>query len=85
MEASPAEQLKRQAAASALGHVHDGMVLGLGTGSTVTHFLDLLGDRLLTGALKDVVGIPTSNRTTGEAHQAGIDLIELGDLSLIHI
>ena len=85
MEASIAEQLKRQAATSALEHVQNGMVLGLGTGSTVTHFLDLLGDRLLTGELKDVIGIPTSNRTTGEARQAGIDLIELGDSSRIDL
>ena len=49
MEASIAEQLKLQAAISALEHVQNGMVLGLGTGSTVTHFLDLLGDRRSQG------------------------------------
>ena len=85
MEASTAEHLKRQAAASALEHVQDGMVLGLGTGSTVAHFLELLGDRLLTSELKDVVGIPTSNRTTDEANKAGIHLIELGDSSRIDL
>ena len=72
MEALKPEDLKRQAAASALEHIHDGMVLGLGTGSTIAHFLDLLGDYLAKGELKDVVGVPTSNRTTHE-------------LSLIHI
>ena len=85
MEASTAEHLKRQAAASALEHVQSEMVVGLGTGSTVAHFLNLLGDRLLSGELKNVVGIPTSNRTAGEAHQAGIDLIELGDSSRIDL
>ncbi|MCH2464941.1 MAG: ribose-5-phosphate isomerase RpiA [Gemmatimonadetes bacterium] len=79
MEASPLESLKRQAAASALEYVESGMVLGLGTGSTVAHFLDLLGERLAIGKLKDVVGISTSTRTTREARQAGIDLIEIGD------
>ena len=85
MEASTAEQLKRQAAASALEYVQSGMILGLGTGSTVVHFLDLLGDRIRTGELKNVVGVPTSNRTTSEAGQAGIDLIELGDSSRIDL
>ena len=37
------DQLKRQAAAQALEHVQDGMKLGLGTGSTAKHFVDLLG------------------------------------------
>jgi ribose 5-phosphate isomerase A len=37
------EQLKRQAAARALEEVRDGMKLGLGTGSTAKHFVDLLG------------------------------------------
>ena len=59
MEASTAEQLKRQAAASALEYVQSGMILGLGTGSTVVHFLDLLGHRIRTGELKNVVGVPT--------------------------
>lgn len=85
MEALKPEALKRQAAASALEHVQDGMVLGLGTGSTVAHFLDLLGDYLVKGKLKDVVGVPTSNRTTHEAERAGIELIELGERSQIDL
>ena len=38
------DQLKRQAAAQALAHVRDGMKVGLGTGSTAKHFVDLLGE-----------------------------------------
>ena len=85
MEALKSEDLKRQAAASALEHIQDGMLLGLGTGSTIAHFLELLGDRLAKGELKDVRGVPTSNRTTHEAERAGIDLIELGDRSQIDL
>ena len=43
------DQLKRQAAAQALAHVQDGMKLGLGTGSTAKHFVDLLGEKVAGG------------------------------------
>ena len=53
--------MKRQAAARALDEVRDGMRLGLGTGSTAKHFVELLGERVRAG-LK-VVGVPTSEAT----------------------
>jgi len=40
------EALKRQAAARALEQVSSGMKLGLGTGSTAKHFVELLGERV---------------------------------------
>jgi ribose 5-phosphate isomerase A len=43
------DQLKRQAAAKALAHVQDGMKLGLGTGSTARHFVELLGEKVAAG------------------------------------
>ena len=43
------DELKRQAAAQALEHVQDGMKLGLGTGSTAKHFVDLLGEKVAGG------------------------------------
>ena len=43
------EALKRQAAARALEQVRDGMKLGLGTGSTARHFVDLLGEKVRAG------------------------------------
>jgi ribose 5-phosphate isomerase A len=55
------------------------MRLGLGTGSTVAHFLDVLGDRLRDGALAGVVGVPTSVRTEERARELGIPLAELHD------
>jgi ribose 5-phosphate isomerase A len=51
------DELKRQAAARALEQVRNGMKLGLGTGSTAKHFVDLLGERVRAGL--DVVGVPT--------------------------
>ena len=44
------DELKRQAAARALEHVRDGMKLGLGTGSTAKHFVELLGERVAPGS-----------------------------------
>ena len=70
MELSPSEALKRRAAARALEYVESGMILGLGTGSTVAHLLDLLGQKIRDGELKDIVGIPTSVRTVKEGRQA---------------
>ncbi len=84
MSASPAtgtEALKRAAAAEALERVESGMRLGLGTGSTVAHFLDLLAERLGDGALQDVVGVPTSVQTTDRAHRLGIPLGALHELA----
>ena len=43
------DALKRQAAARALEEVRDGMQLGLGTGSTAKHFVELLGERVRAG------------------------------------
>lgn len=74
-----ADELKRGAAAAAVEMVESGMVLGLGTGSTVAHFLELLGVKLEAGLLSDVVGVPSSIRTGREARQAGIPLTSLGE------
>jgi ribose 5-phosphate isomerase A len=71
------DDLKRAAAVEALTRVRSGMRLGLGTGSTVSHFLDLLGQRLDRGDLRDLVGVPTSHRTADHARTLGIPLAEL--------
>ena len=49
MDLTPQESLKRKAAKQALEYVESGMVLGLGTGSTVAHFLDVLAAKLSQG------------------------------------
>ena len=72
-----ADDYKRQAAARALDFVSAGMRLGLGTGSTAAHFVDLLGDRVRAGL--DVVGVPTSQATRAQAERLGITLTTLDD------
>jgi ribose 5-phosphate isomerase A len=71
--------LKRRAAEAAFQRVRSDMVLGLGTGSTVAHLLDLLGDALRSGALSGLVAVPTSVRTQERARELGIELIDLAD------
>ena len=66
---------KRAAAARALDFVTPGMRLGLGTGSTATAFVTLLGARVADG-LK-VIGVPTSERTGALAASLGIPLATL--------
>jgi len=73
------DDLKRAAARVALQSVRSGMLLGLGTGSTVRHLVDLLGEALAAGDLTDIVGVPTSVRTAGQARSVGIPLIDLGE------
>ncbi len=75
---SDAEALKRQAAARALEFVNDGMRLGLGTGSTAKHFVDLLAEKV-KGGLK-VVGVPTSERTRAQALELGVPLATLDEV-----
>jgi len=77
---SGAEELKRAAAREALTRVRSGMRLGLGTGSTMAHFLDLLGEALAGGTLTDIVGVPTSLRTAEHAQRLGIPLGPLHEL-----
>src|SRR5262245_11997823 len=70
-----ADLWKRQAAEHAIGLVEDGMTLGLGTGSTAEHFIDLVGQRVARGLR--VVCVPTSEATRAQAERLGIPLIDL--------
>lgn len=71
------DQAKRAAAARALELVTPGMKLGLGTGSTAAHFVDLLGARVAQG-LK-VICVPTSERTRAQAESLSIPLTTLDE------
>jgi ribose 5-phosphate isomerase A len=72
-----ADAMKREAARQALMRVFPGMRLGLGTGSTAAHFVDLLGARVREGL--DVLCVPTSERTRTQAQALGIPLTTLED------
>ena len=72
-----ADAQKRAAAARAVEFVRPGMRLGLGTGSTARHFVDLIGERVRAGL--DVVAVPTSRETESQAARCGIPLTTLDD------
>jgi ribose 5-phosphate isomerase A len=73
------EAQKRAAAARAVEFVRPGMRLGLGTGSTAKHFVELLAERVRTGL--DVVAVPTSEATRALADRLGIALTTLDETS----
>lgn len=73
--------LKQQAARKALEFVQSGMYLGLGSGSTSAIFVDLLGEKIKSGALHDIVAVPTSKGTATQAQALGIPLSTLAEIA----
>jgi ribose 5-phosphate isomerase A len=71
------EAQKRAAAARALDFVRPGMRLGLGTGSTAKHFVELLAERVRSGL--DVIAVPTSEATRMLAQKLGVPLTTLDE------
>lgn len=74
---------KRAAAEAAALRVTDGMVVGLGTGSTADFAIRKLGERVAAG-LK-ITGVPTSRRSEALAQQFGIALVALQDVERIDL
>jgi ribose 5-phosphate isomerase A len=77
----PREQQKRLAAQQAIAYVEDGSVVGVGTGSTVAHFIDELGK--IKGRIDAAVS--SSEKSTALLQQLGIRVVDLnsvGELSL---
>ena len=76
---------KRAAARAAAEEVHDGMRVGLGTGTTVAYLLEALGERHAIGELVDVRCAATSPATERSARALGLTVVgldELGELDL---
>ena len=75
------DEQKRRAAESALGYVEDDMVVGVGTGSTVNHFIDALA-----GMAARIRGAVASSEATAERLRAAripvLELNDTGDLPL---
>lgn len=66
-------------------HVESGMVVGLGTGSTAYFAVERLGQKLKSGELKDIIAIPTSERTREQAESLGIPLCTLNEKSVLDV
>jgi len=72
---SSAEESKRAVGRRAAELVEDGMVVGLGTGSTARHLVDRLGERVAEGL--NIRCVPTSERTARQAAALGIPLLRI--------
>src|SRR5262245_6536438 len=72
MSATDRDELKRAAALRAIEEVEDGMIVGLGTGSTAAFVVEGLAARVADGLR--VVGVPTSERTAAQARRLGIPI-----------
>lgn len=77
------DECKRIAARHAADMVEDGMVVGLGTGSTAAFMVERLGERVAEGL--DILGIPTSEGTEALARAAGIPITCFADHPVIDI
>ncbi len=73
--------LKVAAARAALDQVRSGMRLGLGTGTTASEFVKLLGESMRNGVLKDIRCTSTSEQTEKVASEAGIPMFALADVA----
>ena len=74
---------KRAAAARAVEFVRPGMRLGLGSGSTAKHFVELLAERV--GAGLEVVAVPTSEVTRSDAERLGVPLTSLDETPVLDL
>lgn len=77
------DKLKKAAALKAVEFVRDGMVVGLGTGSTAKHMVSALGEKIRAGMR--LRGVPTSKETAILAIQQGIVLIDTDNAWVIDI
>jgi ribose 5-phosphate isomerase A len=85
MSADTIKLMKQQVGKAAADRVESGSIVGLGTGSTTAFAIQFLGDRLKSGELKDIKGIPTSFQASVLAKQYGIPLTTLDEVDRIHI
>ena len=79
------DELKQKAALRAVEAVESGMIVGLGTGSTTSFAVARIGERIKSGDLKNIVGVPTSIRTEKLARELDIPLVTLDEQPQIDV
>ncbi|MCK5690071.1 ribose 5-phosphate isomerase A [Myxococcota bacterium] len=78
-------ELKRRSALAAIESVEDGMVLGLGTGSTASIAVHAIGERYQQGELKNITSLATSEQTAKIALQYELPLIDLDSVAEVDL
>ena len=77
------EAEKRRAAEAAVEYVEDGMVVGLGSGSTAAYAIECLGEAVANGL--SVVGVPTSFQSAALARSVGVPVRSLEDVTMVDV
>lgn len=77
------DEQKKIAGYKAAEFVENGMIVGLGTGSTAKHAVDALGERLTEDF--NITGVPTSDRTADQANGYGIQLLDEPNVESIDV
>lgn len=78
------EALKKMAGIKAADYVRDGMIVGLGTGSTAYYFVEELGRRVQEEGL-EIIGVTTSSRTSEQAKGLGIPLKSIDEVEQVDV
>ena len=78
-------QMKQAVAQAAVDQIQNGMILGLGSGSTAALMIEALALKLKSGEIKDVVGVTTSFQGEVLASELGIPLKSLSSVSEIDL
>lgn len=81
----PVKLMKQKVGKAAADLVKSGSIVGLGTGSTTAFAIQYIGERLKSGELKDIVGVPTSFQAEVLAKEYGIPLTTLDVIDHIDI
>ena len=76
---------KQNAALEAVKYVRNGMVVGLGSGTTSHYFIAALASAIKAGELKDISGIPTSLESDRLAREGGIPLVSLRECGVVDL
>jgi ribose 5-phosphate isomerase A len=85
MATDPVQTMKQEVGKAAAARVKSDSVVGLGTGSTTAFAIQYIGERLASGELKNIVGIPTSFQAEVLAKKYGIPLTTLDAVERIDI
>ncbi len=85
VETDPVKLMKQQVGYAAAAKVQSSSIVGLGTGSTTAYAIQAIGERLQSGDLKDIKGVPTSFQAIVLARQYGIPLVTLDEIDKIDI
>lgn len=81
----PVKLMKQQVGKAAAERVKSGSIVGLGTGSTTAYAIQFIGERIQSGELTDIKGIPTSFQAEVLAKQYGVPLTTLDEVDHIDV